>query len=388
MPLHDFQKYRLMAPGPVPLSQKVIEALRLPMIHHRTPEYEKIFQEALSGLKWMFQTRQPVMILSSTGTGGMEAALVNCLSPGDKVLVVVSGKFGERWKKIADIYGFETEVFESDWGARLDLEAFESALSKPGYKYKAVLTQVCETSTATLHPIRQMAALCRRHQAEALFMVDAISAIGCTPLPMDAWDLDVMVAGSQKAFALPTGLSFVALSERAWEANAEATSPRFYFDLKLERQSNEKGESHFSSSVILIRALNAVLHEFKAIGLENLAEDIGRRAEATRRGANELGLDIYSQCPSPSVTAVKVPSGVNGAKLRDHIEEKYNLTLMGGQDHLKGKILRFGHMGAISPEDILASLEALALALRDLGYADIKDPNIVTALETARRILA
>lgn len=384
MPLQDFSKHRLLAPGPVPLSEKVRQSLSAPMIHHRTPEFEAILQSCWKNLQWMFQTTQPVLILPTTGSGGMEAVMTNTLSPGDSVLVVVSGKFGERWKKMAEVYGLNAESFDSPWGKKLDLAGFEKKLQSKAYS--AVFTQVCETSTATLHPIQEMAALHRRHQ-KGLFIVDAITAIGCTPLPMEEWGLDGVVAGSQKAFALPTGLAFVALSEKAWKANSHSGIPKFYLDLKKEREANEKGQTHFSSSVTLVRALSVALQEFQEMGLDSLLKLIHKRAQATREGLTAMGLKIYSESPSPSVTAVEVPSALDGAKLRAHIESQYRITLMGGQDHLKGKILRFGHMGNISPDDILASLEALGLACRDFGLQDMSDEKIQSALERAGKIL-
>lgn len=384
MPQSDFNKYRLMAPGPVPLSEKVKAALALPMIHHRTPEFEEVFKECLKGLQWMFQTSQPVMILPTTGSGGMEAAIVNTLSPNDEILVVVSGKFGERWKKMAEIYGIKAESFEVPWGEKINLANFEERLKSKNYK--AVLSQVSETSTATIHPIREMALLHKKYQ-NGLFILDAISAMGCTPLPMDEWGLDVVVAGSQKAFALPTGLSFVGLSKKAWDANQTAKCPRFYLDIKKEKEANEKYQTHFSSSVLLVRALFAVLREFQTLGLDQLISEINKRAQATRQGVEALGLEVYSASPSPSVTAIKFPGSIDGAKLRSHIEKNYKLTLMGGQDDLKGKIIRVGHMGAITSEDILASIEALGLGLMDFKYEGMTLDRVANALKVTEACL-
>lgn len=382
MPQSDFSKYRLLAPGPVPLSEKVKEALSLPMIHHRTPEFEEVFLECLENLKWIFQTQQPVMILPTTGSGGMEAALCNTLSPGDEILVIVSGKFGERWKKMAEIYGIKAEAFNVGWGETLNLSSLEKKLSEK--QYAAVLSQVSETSTATVHPIREMALLHKKYQ-KGLFILDAISALGCMPLPMDEWGLDVVVAGSQKAFALPTGLSFIALSERAWEANKTARCPRFYLDVKKEKEANDKGQTHFSSSVLLVRALQAVLREFKTLGLDQLIAEIQSRAVATREAVENLGLKVYSSSPSPSVTAVSLPEDVDGAKLRTHIEKTYNVTFMGGQDQLKGRIIRIGHMGFIDTEDILASVEALGLGLRDLDKNKVTMAQIEQAMDNLKK---
>jgi aspartate aminotransferase-like enzyme len=349
----------LLAPGPVPVPSAVLKAMSEKVLHHRTPEFERILTETWSGLKAVFQTDQPVQILAGTGTAAMEAAVVNILSPLDDVLIVVSGKFGERWAEICERYNVNTYRWNVDWGEPANLAAFEEQL-KTNPHIKAVFTQACETSTATVHPVFEMIKLTRMH-TRALFCVDAITAVGCMEMPMDEWDIDVMVAGSQKAFMIPTGLSFVALSERAWAEAERAAMPRFYLDLRGEKEANKRGETHFSTPTSLVVGLNTVLNRMRETGGMNR---INRRchvlAEATRWGGERLGLSVYSKAPSCSVTALKTPEGIDSAKIRNQLEKEKGITIMGGQDHLKGKILRIGHMGDVRDSDMVTLFTALA----------------------------
>lgn len=340
--------YRLLAPGPVPVPPLVMRRMSEKVIHHRTPEFERVLIDAWAGLQMVFATRQPVQILCGTGSSAMEAAMVNVLSPGDDVLVVVSGKFGERWAEMAERFGARVERWELPWGSALSLDEFRARL-RPGLK--AVFTQACETSTATMHPVREMAAAVRA--VGALFCVDAITAVGCCELPMDEWDLDVVVAGSQKAFMIPTGLSFIALSDRAWAAAAKSTLPKFYLDLEGERRANAKKETHFSTPTLLVIGLAAVLDRVREVGLAAVQKRCAVLAQATRE---TLGLPVFSQAPANSVTALSV---ADSGSVRDWLERERNITVMGGQDQLKGKILRVGHMGDVRDEDMLALFTAL-----------------------------
>jgi len=291
----------------------------------------------------------------------MESAVVNSLSPGDEVLCVNGGKFGERWEKIATAYGMKVISFSTGWGQKPDLQEFEKQL-KNSPKVKAVLTQACETSTATVFPVREMAALVHKHTA-ALMIVDAITAMGCMDLPMDAWGLDVVVAGSQKAFMLPAGIGFIGLSERAQKAATLSRCPKFYFDWKEELKVYPK-TTRFSSPNSMIVALAEVLKIFETAGMAGVKNRCAALAEATRVGARELGLEVYSQSPSASVTALSLPSDVQGEKLRQWLEDERHITVMGGQDQLKGKVLRVGHMGAITDQDMMFFFEALAEGLQ------------------------
>jgi aspartate aminotransferase-like enzyme len=347
--------YRLLAPGPVPVPPLVMQKMSEKVIHHRTPEFEKILVETWSGLQHVFQTRQPVQILCGTGSAAMEAAVVNLLSPGDEALVVVSGKFGERWAEICARYGVVVHKLEVEWGSPVAIAELGAKLNAHP-KVKAVFSQVCETSTATLHPIEKMAALVKA--SGALFVVDAITAVGCMPLPMDAWGLDCVIAGSQKAFMIPTGLSFIALSERAWKAQGSAKSPKFYLDLALEKKANDKKETHFSTPTPLIVGLHQVLKRIQEVGLEQVVARCELLAGVTRTFGERLKLETFSRSPSSSVTALRTPS--DSAALRDWLEKERNITIMGGQDHLKGKIIRIGHMGDVRDDDMLALFEALS----------------------------
>ena len=360
-----FQTYRLMAPGPVPLHPEVQAALSLPMIHHRTPLFDQILKKVLLNLKKIFCTEENVYMLSGTGSAGMEACLVNVLSPKDEVLCIVSGKFGERWAEMAAQFGYKVHLLNVNWGEAVDPQEVEKIL-KQNPQMKAVLCQACETSTAVLHPIQELGEMISKFP-DTLFLVDGITAVGAAPLPMDEWKIDGLVAGSQKAFMLPTGLSFLSFSKKAENSFLNSTSPRFYFDLRKEKAANEKGETFYSSSVTLIRALDRALDIMLATSLEDWLKQIKRRADFTNFATFSLRLDLYSNSPSPSLTAIKAPEQVDGAKWRLRLEEKYNLTVMGGQDQLKGKILRIGHMGYITDLDLMAMAQALYHSLEDVN---------------------
>tara|TARA_B100000749_G_scaffold280896_1_gene280699 strand:+ start:71072 stop:72232 length:1161 start_codon:yes stop_codon:yes gene_type:complete len=360
------KKYRLMAPGPVMMPPGVYEALASPMVHHRTPLFEDRLQFVLDELPHVFGTRQPVMMLSSTGTGGMEAALVNTLSPGERILSIVSGKFGQRWSKMAKAYGIESEEIEVPWGEAVSMEQLKSKLENGNYA--AVITQATETSTATWHPIEDMGSTIKAVSPETLLIVDGITAVAASPLKMDTWNIDVLVAGSQKAFMIPTGLAFVSLSEKAWEKSQTSKCPKFYFDLKGELNANKKGQTLFSSNVALITALYSVLQGWKGDGLDRQLSWYRTQHESIVAALKKLNLEIFSSSPSSTVTAFKVPNNINGNQLRKYLEEEFQLTLMGGQDHLKGKIIRIGHMGHVEPEDVYACIFYIAAALKHFNY--------------------
>ncbi len=368
--LDPAQDYSLLAPGPVNLHPEVRKALALPMIHHRTPEFDKILTRVFMGLKNIFQTKQNVYMHSSTGSGGMESLLVNVLSPGDKVIAIVSGKFGERWAQMAEAFGAKVITHNVAWGEAVKIADVERLLELHP-DTRALLCQACETSTAVVHPIRELAKLTAKRE-NILFLVDAITALGAFPLPMDEWKIDGIVAGSQKALMLPTGLSFVAFSKKAEGFFEKATCPRYYYDIRREKKANANGETFFSSSVSLVRALDVVLSFIEQQGLDQLFATIHRRAEATRIFAQKLGFELYAKAPSDSVTALTVPSGMDGQKIRLHLEEKYNITIMGGQDQAKGKIIRIGHMGYIQDAEVWRLINSLGLSLQHF------DPNFIS----------
>lgn len=355
----------LLAPGPVQLHPEVQKILAQPMIHHRTPEFDQILKNVLTQLRFFFQTTQPVFMHTSTGSGAMESALVNVLSPNDEVLAIVSGKFGERWADMAEVYGANVQRLNVPWGQAVDCNEVEKILHQ-NKNIKHVLCQACETSTATAHNIEKLGALIKK--TDALFIVDGITAVGAYEMPMDRWNIDVLIAGSQKAVMLPTGLSFISLSQKAWTVAENARTARFYFDLRRERKANQGGETLFSAPVPLVKALNFILNRIEEIGLEKHFAQLRRRADCTREISQLMGLNLYSSSPSDSVTALNVPVGLDGAKLREHLEKKYHVTVMGGQDQAKGKILRIGHMGYITDAHLVETMHRLAMALTDFGH--------------------
>lgn len=362
----------LLTPGPVPVPPSVLQALSLPIEHHRTPEFQKCLEFVLAKLPALFETKQRAFVHVSTGSGGMESLLVNVLNPGETVACVVSGKFGERWADMAEAYGANVVRYEVPWGGSASVVKLESWLKElvaKGQTPSILLSQACETSTGALHPIREMSQALRRVSMNTLFLVDAITALGALPLPMDEWDLDGVVGGSQKAFMLPTGLSFVAFSERAWRKIPNAKSARFYFDIRDELEANKRGETNFSSAVPLMRALEVVLKEVDAMGgARKLHHRIAVLSRTTKIFCNHLGLETLADVPSPSLTAICVPAGIDGIKWRGLLETKYKVVMMGGQDQLKGKVIRLGHMGYIRDQDQLAALNAIADSARDLSH--------------------
>ncbi|MEK7356681.1 MAG: alanine--glyoxylate aminotransferase family protein [Bdellovibrionota bacterium] len=376
--------YRLMTPGPVPLPKEVLDVLARPMEHHRTPEFVALFGRVLANLKQVFATSEPCFIQTSTGSGGLESALVNTLSPGDHVLAIVSGKFGERWAEMAEAFGVRVTRLEVEWGRAVRVTDVDDAMKK-NPDLVAVMAQACETSTGVLHPIRELAQLTKK--SKAILIVDAITALGALPIPMDDWGIDVMVGGSQKAFMLPTGLTFIAFSKKAWALVERSKMPKFYFDIRAERAANENGESLFSAAVTHVRALDLVLDIFLKHGLNKVHARIAALSRASIEAAREMGLKVFPEISSPSVTALAMPEGIDGQKIRADIEKASHIIVMGGQDRLKGKIVRIGNMGAIRDEDLLATLEALATSLNRAKPGTVSEDGLRAGLARAHEIL-
>ncbi len=371
------RKMLLMTPGPVPLHPDVQSCLSLPMIHHRTPVFDGILKSTLEKLKKIFITDQPCFMLTSTGSGAMEASIINVLAPQERVLAIDSGKFGQRWAEMAKVFGAQVDVLSVPWGQSVDIEDFKNQLVKSG-PYHHVLCQACETSTGVLHPIKELSKIIRDLSPDTLFLIDAITALGATPLLMDDWDLDCVIGGSQKAFMLPTGLSYISFSKRAWSKIENNPTPRYYFDIRKEHQANQRGETFFSSNVNLIRATEKSLDLILATELDKHLEVINQRAQFTRNIGITLGLEPFTQSPSPSVTALVTP--FDGQKFRQHLEDKYQLIVMGGQDQAKGKIIRIGHMGYILMQDMIEMADRLYFAI-----IDFKQP--VPCLETYKQVV-
>jgi len=359
------KQYNVLAPGPVNLHPKVREALALPMIHHRTPEFDAILANVLKRLKALFQTQENCFILSATGSGGMEALFVNALSTKDKVLIVNSGKFGERWVEMAQVFCIPYQELKLPWGEPFQAKTILDILAKDP-SITAVATQATETSTGTAHPVKELG-LELKKRSDIIFLVDGITALGAYDLPMDEWGIDALVGGSQKAFMLPAGLTLMSFSQKAWKRVETSDLPKFYFDLRREYKANQKGETFFSSNVTLTRALAVSLDLIFENGLQAHFSEIVKRAQLTRHCCEELGLRLYSSRPSNSLTAVRTPEGMDSQKLRGHLEKNYSITLMGGQDEARGKILRIGHMGFIEPHQHFNLLMALYDSLKELA---------------------
>jgi aspartate aminotransferase-like enzyme len=359
-------KQYLLTAGPTPVPERVLLAMARPVLHHRTPEFTDCVKETQEGLRWLFQTKQPVLQLTGSGTAAMEAAVSNFLRHGDKVLVIRGGKFGERWARIAHAYGLGVHLIEVEWGKGVDPAVVAEALDQDP-SIRAVYATASETSTGVKHDIEGLSKVVR-NRPDVLLCVDAITAIGVFDVPMDRWGLDVVCLGSQKALMLPPGLAMVGVSEKAWKANERSNLPRFYLDLARERKSQEKGETYFTPAVTLFVGLQESLRMLKEETLEGIFSRHERLARATRTAAGGLGLELFASTPTNAVTAIRVPSGIDGSAVVRQMRVRYGITIAGGQDHLKGKIVRIAHIGYYSEFDIITAISGLEMTLSDLGY--------------------
>ena len=374
------KKKYLLAPGPTPVAEHVALEMAHPMIHHRTPQFSKIFAEAAEVAKYLFQTKQEVLILASTGTGGMEGCVTNLFSSGDKVLVINGGKFGERWGKISESYGLTVVWHNVEWGQAADAKAIENLL-KEDKDLKAIMVQASETSTTVAHPIEELSKL-TRDRDDILLIVDGITGVGVFDLPMDKWGIDAMITGSQKALALPPGLALVGLSEKAWKFNESSSIPRFYFDFKKERKNLANDTSAYTPAVSLVIGLRRVLLDIKEEGLESVYRRHDRLARATRAAAKGLGLKIVApDSPADSSTGIFLPEGMDGGKLFKFIRDDMGVTLAGGQDQWKGKIVRIAHLGYIDSFDIIIAISALEMALKKMGHNVALGKGVAAAQE-------
>ena len=358
------KKIRLLTPGPTPVPERLSLRMAQPIVHHRSPEFEAVFARVRDGLQWLFQTKQDVLVFAASGTGAMEAAFVNFLKRGDSVIVVDGGKFGERWTKFAKAYGVNAVVLKCEWGAPVEPAAVEKAL-RENPSIKAVYVQANESSTGVYHPIQQLAQVTAK--TDALLVVDAISALGAMPLPMDAWGIDVLVSACHKALGLPPGLAFLAAGDKAWKLNETADLPRFYFDVRRERDNQKKNQTAWTPAISLVEGLDESLAMYREEGLENVFERHARMARAARAAMQALGLTLFSKSPSAAMTTVTAPDGVDSEKLVKHLFKQYGIKLVGGQDAVKGKIFRIAHLGYLDDFDMLVVTGAIERGLHDLG---------------------
>jgi len=359
-------KNYLLAPGPTPVPPRVLLAMAQPIIHHRTPQFSEIFAEAKRGLQAVFQTAQDVLILAASGTGAMEGSVTNLFSPGEEVLVINGGKFGERWGKIAAAYGLKITELRVEWGQGARVEDVRTLLDKHP-AIRGVLVQASETSTAAVHPIEAIAQLTR--QRDTLFIVDGITAVGVCDIPMDRWGIDVLITGSQKALMLPPGLAFLALSERAWQRAKQAKLPRFYFDLAKERDNLAKDTTAWTPAISLIIGLREALAMMREESLPRVFARHARMAAATRAAAKAMSLRLVApDAPSPALTGIYTPPDVDGGKLVAYLRDRMGVTFAGGQDQLKGKIVRIAHLGYMGVFDVVTAIAAFEMALRHFKH--------------------
>ena len=359
------RKRYLLTPGPTQVPPEVALRMAQPLIHHRTPEFSQLFREVQEGLGWLFQTAQPVLTLAASGSGAMEAAVANLCSPGDRVVVVNGGKFGERWLNICAATGLDVHEIKVEWGKAVSVDMVADALHPDT---RAVLMQASETSTTVLHPVREIAALTRA--SDTLLVVDGITAVGATDVRMDAWGIDVLITGSQKAMMLPPGLAFIALSEKAWRATQAARLPRFYFDLQKERKAQAKHTTAYTPAISLIAGLHEVLTLLRREGLEGIFARHALLMTATRAAVEALGLRLLAvDHPSPAATGVWLPDAVDGVRLLTYMRDRMGVDIAGGQDHLTGRVVRIAHIGYAGPFDVITAVSCLEMALHRFGVS-------------------
>jgi len=375
-------KQRMLTPGPTPVPEETLLELAKPVVYHRTPESRKVLAEVLQDLQKVFCTRNTIIPLTSSGTGALEAAVANCLPARSKAICLISGRFGERWRNLCKAFSVEPVPVSVPYGQAVKPEQLARALAEHP-DATAVCSTLSETSTGVAHDIRAFGELVAR--TPSLFFVDAISSLGVMECRTDDWHIDICVTGSQKALMLPPGLAFLSVSDKAWKRVESNPDPRtFYFDLKKARSALDNFDTPYTSAHTLIRALRVSLKRILQEGMENIWARQATIAAAARAGFQAMGLELFADPPADSLTVVKVPPGFDGVDLLNRLEKQYGIKLAGGQDTLKGKIIRLGHMGYIDQFDVLAALAGGELVLLSMGYA-VKPGTGVAA---AQRILA
>jgi len=372
-----------MTPGPSQVPHRVAAAGAVPIMHHRSAEFKEIYGRVVADLKKLFGTEGYVFVIASSGTGAMEMCVVNVLSPGDKVIVGNTGKFGDRFSKMCNTYGMEVVELTKEWGQPVTAEEIEQTLDKEK-DVRAVYVTHSETSTGVLNPIDEIGPVVDK--AGALFVVDTVSAFGAQEVRMDEWKIDMMAAGSQKALMLPPGIAFLAVSgEKAWKAYEKSVINKFYLDMGLYKKSfDKKGDTPFTTSVSLCLSLEESLKMIFDEGLENVYSRHARLAEATRAGVKAMGLKFFSNRPSNIETVFSVPNGVDGNELVKNVRENYGVRVSGGQEPYKGRIVRIAHMGYATGHDVILALSAVEMALSDMGF-DLELGAGVSAAEEVLR---
>ena len=377
-------KLTLMIPGPTPVPETVLKAIGRHPIGHRSGDFQEIVRRTTEQLQWLHQTSGDVLVITGSGTAAMEAGMINTLSRGDRVLCGDNGKFGERWVKVARAYGLDVEVIKAEWGQPLDTEAFRCALeADTAKKIRAVILTHSETSTGVINDLQTICGHVKAH-GTALTIADCVTSLGATDVPMDAWGIDVVASGSQKGYMLPPGLSFVAMSDRAWEAYDRSDLPKFYLDLGPYRKTAAKNSNPFTPAVNLYFGLEAALEMMQSEGLEAIFTRHSRHRAAAQAGMKAIGMPLFAAegHGSPAITAV-APEGIDAELLRKTVKERFDILLAGGQDHLKGKVFRIGHLGFVCDRDVLTAVSAIEATLQSLGLHQGKMGSGVAAAAEA-----
>ena len=361
-------KLNLMIPGPTPVPENVLSCMSKHPIGHRSGDFQDIVAKTTEQLKWLHQTTADVLTITGSGTAAMEAGIINTLSKGDQVICGNNGKFGERWVKVAKAYGLDVKVVKADWGQPLDPNQFKMILEEDTEKkIKAVILTHSETSTGVINDLKAINNEVKNH-SKAITIADCVTSLGACNIPMDEWGIDVIASGSQKGYMIPPGLSFVAMSQRAWEANALSNLPKFYLDLKQYLKTVNKNSNPFTPAINLYFALEASLTMMQTEGLENIFTRHARHQKATQEGIKAMGLKLFTKegFGSPAITAVQ-PEDIDAESIRKLIKNNFDILLAGGQDHLKGKIFRIGHLGFVNDRDIISVISALESTLDKMG---------------------
>lgn len=363
-------KYRLLAPGPTPVPDRVLREMSQTIIHHRTEQFEQIFRTCKDGLKWLLASKEAPLILASSGTGAFEASIQNFFSPNDTILCITGGKFADNWLKLCQVFGLNAIEISVPWGQAVNPQQVRDALAAHP-DAKGVILVASETSTGVRHPYVEIGKLVKDHK-DCLMIVDGVTAVGVWDLAPERDHVDILVAGSQKGLMLPPGLGFLWVSEKAWSLHGRARLPRFYFDLAKERKAQSKDQTSYTPAVSLIMGLREAMIMMQEEGRENIFQRHARLARACRAGVTAIGLELYAKAPTEAITSIYSPPTLKLDAVYDGLMNLANFTIAGGQEQLAGKVFRIGHMGYVDDIDLIGVLGALEIVLHKLGMKEIK----------------